>query len=140
MINKLTDGIAQALSEAFGKDYGIYTENLEQDAIKPCFLITCVTPKNKLFRGQRYYRENLFMVQYFPEGPRPRNESMAVQERLYLALEFVKVGDRQVFGTGMEGEFADGVLKFRVNYNVFVDKAETDDPMETLEQQVKMKG
>lgn len=140
MINKLIDGIAAALDKEFGDAYEIYTEDIEQGLTEPCFLITCVSPKSELFRGYRYYRENLFMVQYFPNGPDFRNESMAVQERLYLALESVMADGRVIFGSNMEGEYVDGVLHFKVSYNTFMDKAETVDPMETLTQQINLKG
>lgn len=140
MINKLISGIAAALGSEFGEGYQIHTENMEQSVPKPCFFITCVSPKRELYRDRRYYLRNLFMVQYFPNGPAYRNQCMAVLERLYQALESVEIDGRPIYGTGMEGEYADQALQFKVNYNTFADKAESGDSMETLEQQIEVKG
>ena len=39
MVNKIVDGIVQAISAAYGEEYEIYTENVEQGLTEPCFLI-----------------------------------------------------------------------------------------------------
>ncbi len=138
MINELTNGIAAALHEEFGDRYSIYTEDVEQGLREPCFLVACVSPKSSLFLGRRHYKENLFLVQYFPESrEEPRRECMEAQDRLYDALEWITAGGRPRNGTGMEGECADGILHFQVSYNFFVEKTEVGEFMETLTQKTE---
>lgn len=140
MINGIINGIAAAIHEEFGDRHEIYAENVEQGLTEPCFLITCVSPKNEQFLGRRYLREHLFLVQYFPEsGEEPRRECMETQERLYEALEFITVDGHVKNGTRMEGEFLDGVLRFQVKYDFFVERKETGEWMETLSQRTEVK-
>ncbi len=141
MINGIIDGIAAAIHEEFGDHYEIYAENVEQGLTEPCFLITCVGPKSGRFLGERYLREHLFLIQYFPESAEePRRECMETQERLYEALEFITADGRLRNGTGMEGEIEDGVLRFQVRYDFFtVKKEETGDLMETFTHETEVR-
>lgn len=142
MIRQLTEGIAKALYAEFGDACTIYTESIEQDLEVPCFLITCVRPKQELFLGRRYLREQLFLIQYFPKSrAEPRQECMEVQDRLYDALEYISDGEQLRYGTGMEGEVTDDLLHFEVQYNFFTIKAEEEEGplMETLAQEMEVR-
>lgn len=134
MINKIIDGISISLNAEFGDDYKIYTESIEQGLKEPCFSILCVNPTNELFRGKRYFRKNLFCIQYFPSRKDEKYaECMEVLERMFDCLEIIKVIDDPQRGTKMHGEVVDGVLNFFVNYDMFVYKVENTDAMETLD-------
>lgn len=139
MIDQVISGIADALYEEFGEGYEIYTENVKQGLKEPCFFITCASPTGGQYLGRRYLREHLFVVQYFPEsGIEPKAECMAIQDRLYEALEFITVAGQLKNGTGMEGEVVDEVLHFQVNYKFFMDRVESGDFMETLKQDTEV--
>ena len=103
MINKIIDGISISLNAEFGDDYKIYTESIEQGLKEPCFSIVCVNPTNELFRGKKYFRKNLFCIQYFPKGEDKRSECMDVLERMFDCLEVIKVGEDLQRGTSMHG-------------------------------------
>ena len=133
MINKIIDGISISLNAEFGDDYKIYTESIEQGLKEPCFSIVCVNPTNELFRGKKYFRKNLFCIQYFPKGEDKRSECMDVLERMFDCLEVIKVGEDLQRGTSMHGEVVDQVLNFFVNYDMFVYKVESTDAMETTD-------
>ena len=140
MINKIIDGISISLNAEFGDDYKIYTESIEQGLKEPCFSIVCVNPTNELFRGKKYFRKNLFCIQYFPKGEDKRSECMDVLERMFDCLEVIKVGADLQRGTSMHGEVVDQVLNFFVNYDMFVYKVESTDAMETMDLTSNVKG
>ena len=140
MINKIIDGISISLNAEFGDDYKIYTESIEQGLKEPCFSIVCVNPTNELFRGKKYFRKNLFCIQYFPKGEDKRSECMDVLERMFDCLEVIKVGEDLQRETSMHGEVVDQVLNFFVNYDMFVYKVESTDAMETMDLTSNVKG
>ncbi len=140
MINKIIDGISISLNAEFGDDYKIYTESIEQGLKEPCFSIVCVNPTNELFRGKKYFRKNLFCIQYFPKGEDKRSECMDVLERMFDCLEVIKVGEDLQSGTSMHGEVVDQVLNFFVNYDMFVYKVESTDAMETMDLTSNVEG
>lgn len=140
MINKIIDGISISLNAEFGDNYKIYTESIEQGLKEPCFSIICVNPTNELFIGKKYFRKNLFCIQYFPKGEDKRSECMDVLERMFDCLEVIKVGEELQRGTSMHGEVVDEVLNFFVNYDMFVYKVESTDVMETMDLASNVEG
>ena len=148
MINKIIDGICEKLNESFGDGYEIYTELKNQGLKEPCFSVTCVNPISSQVLGNRYFRNNLFSILYFPASKEPKSECYAVLEKLYLALETIKiketlpdntVKESLVRGTNMHGELVDGVLNFLVNFNMFVYQVEDVDLMEEVVQKSDLK-
>lgn len=124
MINKIIDGISEAIFTEFGTGYDIYTESIEQGLEEPCFSILCLNPTNELFLGKRYKRTNQFMIQFFPASDEKNKECNEVMERLFNCLETITVQNDLTRGTKMNGEMVDGVLNFQVNFNMFVYKVE----------------
>ncbi len=141
-VNKIIDGICEALNDEFGSTYEIYTEDVQQNLSKPCFSVVLVKPSIKQFFGKRYYRTNLFCIHYFPQSSdEAKEECFDVQERLMDCLEYIEVDGDAVRGTQMNGEMSDGVLAFMVNFDMFVIKeTEDEDAMETLTQSTTVKG
>lgn len=141
MINSIIAAISQALNAEFGDGYNIYTEEVKQGLSEPCFFISCINPTNKLFLGKRYFRENQFCLQYFPaDSSRAREECNAVAERLYWALEYIRVAGDLTRGTQMRYEVADDVLNFFVNYDMFVYRLDDTPAMAELSKNVNLKG
>ncbi len=133
MINKLISGISEAIYAEFGAAYKIYKEAVKQGLKEPCFLISCLNPTNEQFLGNRYFRTNQFAVQYFPSTDKVNEECNGVQERLFMALELIDVDGDLTRGTSMHGELTDGVLHFFVNFDFFMKKVVTQDAMDELE-------
>lgn len=115
MINKIIDGISISLNAEFGDDYKIYTESIEQGLKEPCFSIVCVNPTNELFRGKKYFRKNLFCIQYFPKGEDKRSECMDVLERMFNCLEVIKVGEGGVDTSMLSNDFANNAAQTAAN-------------------------
>lgn len=127
MINKIIDGISEAIFTEFGDGYDIYTESIEQGLSEPCFSILCLNPTNDLFFGKRYKRNNQFMIQYFPSSDEKNKECNTVRERLFNCLETITIQKDLTRGTKMSGEIVDGVLNFKLNFDMFIHKVENLD-------------
>jgi hypothetical protein len=139
MINKIIDGICEALDSEFG--YEIYTETIEQGLQEPCFSVLCLNPTVGQVLGDRYFRTNQFCVHYFPESNKKRSECSSAMERLFNVLELITVDGDLVRGTEMHGEIDDGVLHFFVNYDMYVYKETEERPvMASYSHHTDMKG
>ena len=134
MIQSIIDGIVAALLGAFPNVAKVYPEEVKQGLKKPCFIIRDLSPTNDQFLGRRYYRTNLFTIQYIPESVTDaKAECYRVNDGLSEALEYITVDGDLQRGTNMRGEYFDGVLSFFVNFNMFVYVEQANEPMETLE-------
>ena len=142
MINSIIEAISIALNKEFGDEYRLYADNIEQGLQEPCFFISCINPTNSLFLGKRYFRENLFCIQYFPKDhSREKEECNETAERLFLCLEWLTVDGELTRGTKMRSETVDGVLNFFVNYDMFVYRKDSAEPvMEELTEETTVKG
>lgn len=139
-VRNITDGIVQALFDEFGEGYTFYTDDVEQNLKAPAFLIVCVEPKTEQVIGDRYRREHLFNIVYFPERDNSNAEVYDVQERLFPALEYITVDGDLVRGTGCETRVIDGVLNVTINYDAFVFKSSEKIKMGELVHKTKSKG
>ena len=140
MINKIIDGISEAINQEFGDGYDVYTESIEQGLEEPCFSILCLNPTNEQFFGKRYFRQNQFVIQYFPSTDEKNAECNAVMERLFDCLDIIIVNGDQTRGTKMKGEIVDGVLNFMLNFDMFVYKVQELDKMDSHSVSTDVKG
>lgn len=142
MINSIIESISITLNAEFGDKYKIHREAKRQGLKEPCFFLQCLNPTEKLFFWKRYFRQNQFCIQYFPEDKFQENqECYAVGERLFSCLEYLDVGGDLVMGTKRKYEVADGILHFFVNYDLFVYKvAESVPVMEEVSSETHVKG
>ena len=140
MINSIIVGISTALDAEFGERYEIFSEEIKQDLKEPCFFISCLNPTYELFLGKRYFRQNNFCIQYFPETEKRQRECMDTAERMMECLEIVTADDVQIRGTKMKYKVIDGVLNFFVNYDCFVYKIVDETPMDSISIDTRAKG
>lgn len=134
MVNELLNGISIKLNQVFGDGYEIYGDtDVVQGLKEPCFFIAILNPSQTKLIGQRYFREHPFDVQFFPTKSGDNVELQELASELFLALEYITLlnGDL-VHGTSMNYENVDGVLHFKVNYNMFLRKVEPKDNMEDI--------
>lgn len=136
MINTIIRSISVSLNAEFDeKQYEMHMEEMKQDLTEPCFFIACLNPTTELFLGKRYFRQNQFVIQYFPESKTDlQSECNTVAERMIWCLEYITAKNGDKFrGTKMKYQIIDDVLNFFVNYDCFVYKVEQTGAMETLE-------
>jgi len=137
VINSIIAAISIALNAEF--DYENHMEEIKQDLAEPCFFIQCLNPTTELFLGKRYFRQNLFCIQYFPKGKDKQRECNEVAERMIWCLEYINVDGQKMRGTKMKHEVTGGVLNFFLNYDCFVYRVKTDEVMESLESATDVK-
>lgn len=142
MINRILEAVSVALNATFGDHFEIYREEIRQGLQEPCFFIQCPNPTESLFLGKRYFLQNQFCIQYFPEEESRRNEECSsVAERLFICLEYLDVEGDLVRGTKMKYEIMDGILHFFVNYDLFVYRVLEPTPaMEEVSKETSVKG
>lgn len=137
MINSIIEAISITLDAEFG--YETHMEEIKQDLVEPCFYISCLNPTVELFLGKRYFRQNQFVIQYFPESDNEQRECNSVAERLMWSLEYITLDGDLIRGTVMKYEVIDGILSFFVNYDCFVYRVEENTPMEVMESTTDVK-
>lgn len=139
MIDSIIEGIGAALCGEFGEGYEICMEESEQGLKKSCFFIRCIRFSCGLFRGQKYFRENRFLIRYVPgsEGNENR-ECYGIAERLSGCLEFI-AAQGGMRGTKMEAQLGNGALEYYVNYDCFISRKEEAEPMEEWKAGVKVR-
>lgn len=137
MINSIIEAISITLDAEFG--YETHMEEIKQDLVEPCFYISCLNPTVELFLGKRYFRQNQFVIQYFPESDNEQRECNSVAERLMWSLEYITLDGDLTRGTAMKYEVIDGILSFFVNYDCFVYRLEENTPMEVMESTTDVK-
>lgn len=133
MINTIKDGIVAALVAEF-PGVPVFDEAVEQGIVEPSFSVRCVEPQQRLFRGKRYYQEDLFEVVYFPpEDDRYQSSNDTVQ-RLFICLEVIKLSDNTTIrGREMKSRTTeDFTVVFTVRYSDFIYKVENPDMMTEL--------
>ena len=132
MIISIIDGISISINSEFGNTYEIYTESIKQGFREPCFFIYNFNSTNNVFLGRRYFRENQFCINYFPNKGNENMECHEVAEKLYKCLEWINTNGDLLRGSGMKYDILDSVLNFYVNYNLFEYKTQDFIPMGDL--------
>lgn len=129
MINKILDGITNALYREFGDRFRIYTEDREQGVQEPCFFVSCVNPADERWLGNRRKLANKFSIQYLPCTDEPKRECNAVRDRLTVALEYIRTSEGDLIeGTKFSSEMTNGFLTVFVNYDCFANRIVESDP------------
>jgi hypothetical protein len=135
MINDVKDGIVAALVAAF-PGVPVFDEPVEQGIVEPSFSVRCVNPNRNLFRGKRYFENDLFEIVYFPPVSDRYHNSNETVEKLFDCLEILTLPDEsKIRGRDMKSHTnEDFTVIFTVKYSDFMYKVENPDLMETLEE------
>lgn len=139
MFNSIVDGISIKLNSIFGDGYEIYSEDVEQGLVEPCFFIKSLPVQNKRLLGKRKQRTYSFVITYFPKNNNA--EMQEVAEKMLDGLEYIFLVSGEVIrGHSLEAEIVDGLLQFSVQYIVFLNDYEREEEMDTMESSVGVKG
>lgn len=131
----LIDALGRALRFEFGEEYAVYDEEVKQGMKTPCFFVSLCESKERLYFGSRYFRENKFLIQYYPKGAnRKKRECDEVSQRLFDCLLWIRDGEEAFMGRKMRFEYEKGVLSFFVNYDMFIYRKEDKTLMGELSQ------
>lgn len=136
MINEVCKGITDAIYATFGDDYEIHTEASMQDMTEPAFFVRCISPSLPAQITGRRKVILLFVIQYFAESAKPKQEINDVFEKLNECLELIEVDGKWIRGEVEWKDISDGVLTANAEYTLFLTRQEEETYMEEYE----MKG
>lgn len=139
MINKIVDGISNALNQEFGDEYEIYQNNVLQGVKEPCFFIAVLEPSKEQLLQNRFLQRNPFDVHYFPKRWDDNREMQEVAERMLDCLEWI-IPEEPIHGTEIRWQIEDGVLHFFVSYNVVRNRMIQKDLMQEITQNITTEG
>lgn len=110
MIRRVLDGVCQKLYDEFGKDYQIYTEQVEQGLKEPCFFVSAISTQMTpiLCRRQtgRYMLKLGINVAFFPQqGDNVRDNIYGIGMKLVDVLEYIEADSDTVRGSNIICEF-----------------------------------
>ena len=141
MLSEIIKGLSMALNAAFGDEYEIYQNDVEQGLQEPCFFIAVLKPEIDPLPGNREIRRYPFDVQYFPPSPGDNAGMLSAAERMTEVLRILGLPDGDLLrGTGMSYEIVDNVLHFFVNYNLSAARPVSAAAMETLKTRIGVQG
>lgn len=139
MINKIVDGISNALNQEFGDEYEIYQNNVLQGVKEPCFFIAVLEPSKEQLLQNRFLQRNPFDVHYFPKRWDDNREMQEAAERMLDCLEWI-IPEEPIHGTEIRWQIEDGVLHFFVSYNVVRNRMIQKDLMQEITQNITTEG
>lgn len=137
MINSVVSSVCSAIYDAFGDDYCIYKEFVQQNFVEPCFFVDCIIPLRTRCLNNRFYRQHAFCIRYFPSTADYRSECHDVLEKLRVALDYISLDGNLIPAKNWNCEFSDSkTLTYEISktiMQVFVDfdffTIETGDPV-----------
>ncbi len=137
MINDILKGVAEAVKNEFGDEYGIYTNTAEQGLNEPCFFISVLKPEIKQVLGNRYFLNSPVSVQFLSKN---NNDFINdIGSRLFDCLELITVSGDLIRGTSMSYSISDGILIFNVSYGFYFFKnKQTEEVMENMKQKTEV--
>lgn len=139
MINKIVDGISNALNQEFGDEYEIYQNNVMQGLDEPCFFIAALEPSKDQLLQNRFLQRNPFDVHYFPKRWDDNREMQEAAERMLDCLEWI-IPEEPIHGTEIRWQIEDGVLHFFISYNVVRNRMIQKDLMQEITQNITTEG
>ena len=134
MINDILKGVAEAVKNEFGDEYGIYTNTAEQGLNEPCSVLK---PEIKQVLGNRYFLNSPVSVQFLSKN---NNDFINdIGSRLFDCLELITVSGDLIRGTSMSYSISDGILIFNVSYGFYFFKnKQTEEVMENMKQKTEV--
>ena len=118
--------IGYALGTAF-EDHAIYIDEVPQALVKPCFFILPLESNHAQELGNRYKRDQGYVVHYISDDG---NEAIAaVADKLTSVLADMEYNDDRIFGRKMNYHTEDGVLIFEFTVTRILAKTTTAPPV-----------
>lgn len=142
-IDDVRKGIMKKINTFRDKDTTeIYSEDTPQDFKEPCFFIEEIRTSQTKELGNRYKRNNLYTIRYFPDpdSNSKKQEMRDMAETMYDHMEFIEINKKLAMGHELNHKIIDGVLHFFVKYPLFLYKEMPKVPfMENLYQKGDIK-
>lgn len=134
MVNSVLNSISKALYTEFGDTHHYYVEDIEQNAIFPCFTLNVLNPLSRSVNRKDYYRTVPCVIHYFSDNKTStRKQSLEVAERVLECLEYLEIDGHLIRAEGMSYQFVDDVLQVFLTYRFWTEKPDTTPPMDGMD-------
>lgn len=130
-INGVVYSVADTLDKAYG--YDIFTDEIKQDFVEPCFFIEVISTRKKRINNMVHKITVFLSVHYFPEDTPERAEKMLdMADSLYELLEIFEGSKRKYYGYDMNHRADSDILHFNFTVSYHLSKQEAMPYMEKL--------
>lgn len=134
MVDKLVEALAENMKARWGEEYKIYTENVYQNAVKPCFFIECENVQKVQLLGGRFFLRVEMKVVFDSDSDQKKLEGDKIIGELFVMMNCIKKDDRVYNGRKIHCNKENGNLTVRGVYDLFIRKEEEGyDMMESVE-------
>lgn len=133
MVDKVIAAVSNSLYKEFGSGYKIYADNIEQNVVRPCFVINVITPMILSGSIGRDKMRVPLVIQYLPSSISKRMECYTVADKLFRCLKYPEYEDVVYRGTNLKYDIDDDKLNFEVRYDFFTFVTTTDEVKTTID-------
>lgn len=127
-ISDIETAITRKLRQVFGSGYKLYTDEVPQGFMEPCFFVQFLNLEQFDRLGNQWRVNTLFNVQYFGTGA--RNMTLKVQQ----ALNIIELLNGQYMrSTAKNSEIVDGIAHNFMNFNFTLIEVQAKEFLESLE-------
>jgi hypothetical protein len=134
VVNSVLNSISKALYTVFGDSHHYYVEDIEQNAVFPCFTLNALNPLVRSVNRKDYYRTVPCVIHYFSnEKTFTRKHALDVGEKVLECLEYLDIDGHLIRAEDMSYNFVDDVLQVFLTYRFWTEKPEEIPIMEELD-------
>lgn len=134
MVDKLIGAIAQKIRDTFGDSTRVYTENVYQNAVKPCFFVECGSSERIELLNRRFFVRAHVEIRYENDGDEKRLEAESITALMFDLLNLIYVQDKCFNGRKINAKWENGRLVVRAIYDMWPELDRTGcEVMETIE-------
>lgn len=139
MINDIIDAISRKLHDIYPTCEIYGDRDVVQGVSTPCFFIAVLSPTEDYLIGNRRYRQHPFDIHYFPSSSNV--ECLNVADTLLDELEYITLVNNDILhGTNKNYEIVDGVLHFRIMYNMYLKHVQEIQTMHDISTTISVGG
>jgi len=141
-LNYIVSSISKSIYNEFGEKYCIYSEEVKQNVVLPCFFIIPVKYSQSAITSDYIKMINEFDIQFLPEeNLNTKNKDiLTVYNKLMKCLKYIDIDGKLFKGTNIYSYVKNTVLHLSVNYNFFTAPLKNKYYMQNLSQKGSIKN
>lgn len=133
MVDILLGALAQSLEKALGGEYVIYTEDVQQSAVKPCIFARCESAERVQMLNRHFFVRVNVKLTVEPGSDEKNAQTETLMVKLFGLLGQVEAGGVCFNGRKIHGNWAEGSFIVRCTYDMWPKETEECDLMEKIE-------
>ncbi|MBQ8539967.1 MAG: hypothetical protein IJ435_00685 [Clostridia bacterium] len=133
MVDKLIGALAQSIEKALDGEYIIYTEDVHQNAEKPCIFVRCESAERVQMLNRHFFVRVNVKLTVEPGSDEKNARTEALVAKLFNVLGMVEAGGVCFNGRKIHGKWAEGSFVVGCIYDMWQEKIKECDLMEKIE-------